>query len=289
MSTMGSAEPIKLGFLIDYIGDSSSMDDHSIFSRPLELVFNAGYESGMIDRPVEVVFRSAQGLPRGNVKAVIDAFGELVDEGCLAVIGPHISDNTVVVRPEIERRFRVPAISVCGSEHWLGEWTFLLNNGSMTDEPILWAHLMAKADQPTAGVLVERSYIGKEYLANFRRAALLEGVQIVAEEPIAQTGQDISAAVAALHDAGAERDRALRLRARRGRDQRRAARARLGSAALHGHRVRDRLQRAPLGRVPRMDRARAVRRGQRRRAAIPRRVRSGLRRAARVLRPAAVA
>jgi len=203
MSSMSNAEPIKLGFLIDYIGESSSMDDHSNFLRPLELVFEAGYQSGMIDRPVEVVFRSAQGLPRGNVKAVIDAFGELVDEGCLAVIGPHISDNTVVVRPEIERRFRVPAISVCGSEHWLGEWTFLLNNGSMTDEPILWAHLMAKAGQPTAGVLVERSYIGKEYLANFRRAALLEGVQIVAEEPIAQTGQDISAAVAALHEAGA--------------------------------------------------------------------------------------
>jgi len=203
MASMSEAEPIKLGFLIDYIGDSSAMDDHSIYLRPLDLVFDAGYRSGMIDRPVEVVFRIVQGLPRGNVKAVIDAFGELVDEGCLAVIGPHISENTVAVRPEIERRFRVPAISVCGSEHWLGEWTFLLNNGSMTDEPILWANLMARAGQPTAGVLTERSYIGREYLANFQRAAMFEGVQIVAEEPIPQTGQDISAAVARLHDAGA--------------------------------------------------------------------------------------
>ena len=108
MASMREAEPIKLGFLIDYIGDSASMDDHTIYLRPLELVFEAGYRSGMIDRPVEVVFRIVQGLPRGNVKAVIDAFGELVDEGCLAVIGPHISENTVAVRPEIERRFRVP-------------------------------------------------------------------------------------------------------------------------------------------------------------------------------------
>ena len=61
MSNMSNAEPIKLGFLIDYIGDSSSMDDHSNFLRPLELVFNAGYESGMIDRPVEVVFRERAG------------------------------------------------------------------------------------------------------------------------------------------------------------------------------------------------------------------------------------
>jgi ABC-type branched-subunit amino acid transport system substrate-binding protein len=202
MSAMSQAEPIKLGFLLDYLADSSAMDDRSNFSEPLDLVFRHGHESGLIDRPVEVVYKMVQGLPRGNVKSVIDAFGELVDEGCLAVLGPHISDNAVAVRPEIERQFRVPAISICGSEHWLGEWTFLLNNGSMTDEPILWAHLMGKAGQLTAGVLVERSYIGPEYLKNFRRAAQFEGIQIVAEEAIAQTGQDISAAVEALHRAG---------------------------------------------------------------------------------------
>jgi len=203
MSATSQAEPIKLGFLMDYIGESRATDDRRHFSEPLELVFRDGVESGMIDRPVELVYRSVQGLPRGTVKAVVDAFGELVDEGCIAVLGPNISDNAVAVRPEIERRFRVPAISVCGSEHWLGKWTFLLNNGSMTDEPILWAHLMGKAGQATAGVLVERSYIGQAYFENFRRAAQFEGIQIVAEEYIAQTGQDISTAVRQLHDAGA--------------------------------------------------------------------------------------
>ncbi len=202
-NAMSQAEPIKVGFLLDYVSDSAKMDDHRLYAEPLELVFRGGYESGVIDRPVEVVYRTVQGLPRGNTKVVVDAFGELVEEGCVAVIGPNISDNAVTVRPEVERQFRVPAISVCGSEHWLGEWTFLLNNGSMTDEPILWAHLMAKSGQMTAGVLVERSYIGPEYLKNFRRAAQFEGIQIVAEEAIAQTGQDISAAVAALHEAGA--------------------------------------------------------------------------------------
>jgi len=153
-NAMSQAEPIKVGLLMDYIGDSRSMDDVSIFSEPLDLVFRQGQESGLIDRSVEVVYGSAQGLPRGNTKAVIDAFGALVEQGCVAVIGPHISDNAVTVRPEIERQFRVPAISVCGSEHWLGEWTFLLNNGSMTDEPILWAHLMAKSGQMTSVLLV---------------------------------------------------------------------------------------------------------------------------------------
>jgi ABC-type branched-subunit amino acid transport system substrate-binding protein len=203
MSEASQAEPIKLGFLMDYRAASRAMDDRSNFSEPMDLVFREGHESGMIDRPVEIVYRSCQGLPRGTVKAVIDAFGELVDDGCVAVLGPNISDNAVAVRPEIERQFRVPAISVCGSEHWLGEWTFLLNNGSMTDEPILWAHLMSKAGQMKAGVLVERSYIGQAYLENFRRAAQFEGIQIVAEEQIAQTGQDITSAVEQLHRADA--------------------------------------------------------------------------------------
>jgi ABC-type branched-subunit amino acid transport system substrate-binding protein len=201
MSEASSAAPIKLGFLIDYL--SSGTPDWTSFAEPMELVFGDGLAAKMIDRPVEIVYRGAQGLPRGSVKAVVDAFGELVDDGCVAVVGPHISENVVAVRTEIERRFRVPAISVCGSEDWLGKWTFLLNNGSMTDEPILWAHLMAQAGQATAGVLVERSYIGDAYLTNFRRAAQHEGIEIVAEEQIAQTGQDISAAVTALHRAGA--------------------------------------------------------------------------------------
>lgn len=194
--------PIKLGFLLDYNG--SGRDRQPGSAEPMELVFQEGLDSGMIDRPVEIRYRGVEGLPRGEVKVVVDAFGELVEEGCLAVIGPHISDNTVAVREHIESRFKVPAISVCGSEHWLGEWTFLLNNGSMTDEPILWAHLMARSGQSAAGMLVERSYIGSTYLQNFRRAAQFEGIQIVAEEYIAQTGQDITDAVRKLHWANAE-------------------------------------------------------------------------------------
>ena len=202
MSLASEAEPIKVGFLMDYIGGGS--EDTSTFAEPMDLVFRDGHAAQLIDRPVEIVYRAAQGLPKGNVKAVIDAFGELVDEGCVAVIGPHISENSVAMRDEVERRFRVPAISVCGSEDWLGEWTFLLNNGSMSDEPILQAHLMAKAGQSRAGVLYERAYIGQAFVEYFRRAAEYEGIQIVAEEAIAQTGHDITAEVKALHDAGAD-------------------------------------------------------------------------------------
>jgi ABC-type branched-subunit amino acid transport system substrate-binding protein len=202
MPVARTAQPIKLGVLMDYA--ISARESRLDIVEALELVFGDAIEEGLLDRPVELVYREVDGLPRGTVKAVVDAFAELADEGCVAVYGPNISDNAVVVREQIERRFEVPSISVCGSDDWLGEWTFSLPNGSMTDEPIIWAHLMGKAGQRTAGVLVERSFIGQSYLANFRQAARHEGITIVAEEQIAQTAGDLGGAVRRLHDAGVD-------------------------------------------------------------------------------------
>jgi hypothetical protein len=48
-------------------------------TRPFDLVFREGMEQGLLDRPVRIVFREVEGLPKGSVKAVIDAYGELAD------------------------------------------------------------------------------------------------------------------------------------------------------------------------------------------------------------------
>ena len=117
MSYESTAEPIKLGYLFDFkLPDGYPEESRLDLIRPFELVFKEGLEQGMIDRPVEIVFREVEGLPKGSIKAVIDAYGELVDEGCLAVFGPSITDNCVPTREAIEERFQVPAISVTGSE-----------------------------------------------------------------------------------------------------------------------------------------------------------------------------
>ena len=142
-----------------------------------------------------MIYREVEGLPKGSVKAVIDAFGELVDEGCLVVFGPHITDNCVPTREAIEERFKVPAISVTGTDDWLGEWTFAFPQGSMTDEPIFIADLVAKRGLSEIGVLVEQNLIGESYLKNLRSACRRKGIRIVAEAAIAQTAQDINEAV----------------------------------------------------------------------------------------------
>jgi ABC-type branched-subunit amino acid transport system substrate-binding protein len=197
-----TAEPIKLGYLFDFVlPDGYPKEMRADLTQSFELVFEEGLEQGVIDRPVEIVFREVEGLPKGTVKAVIDAYGELVDEGCLAVFGPSITDNCVPTKEAIETRFHVPAISVTGTEDWLGEWTFSLSMGSMTDEPIFWAHLLAKGGRNDVGVLVEQSLVGETYVRSFRNACRAEGIRIAAEEPIPQTAQDITGAVRKLHEA----------------------------------------------------------------------------------------
>jgi ABC-type branched-subunit amino acid transport system substrate-binding protein len=200
-----TAQPIKLGYLFDFVlPDGFPKEMRDDLTQAFDLVFEEGLAQGIIDRPVEIIFREVEGLPKGTVKAVIDAYAELVDEGCLAVFGPSITDNCVPTKEAIEQRFHVPAISVTGTEDWLGEWTFSLSMGSMTDEPIFWAHLIAKRGLDDVGVLVEQSLVGETYIQSFRSACRARGIRIIAEEIIPQTAQDISGAVRKLYEAKAQ-------------------------------------------------------------------------------------
>ena len=273
MSYVSSAEPIKIGYLIDFrLPPDYPQEMRDDFTRPFELVFSRGARSRSSSTGrSRSCTREVEGLPKGSVKAVIDAFGELVDEGCLVVFGPHITDNAVPTREAIEQRFRVPAISVTGTEDWLGEWTFAFPQGSMTDEPIFWADLLAKGGHREVGVLVEQSLVGESYVRDFRHACRHKGIRIVAEAPIAQTAQDVSEPVRSLYDAKVAAIVHCGFGLRSGPDHPGPHGARLGSAPLHGHRVPERL--APLHhveRTPGLDRYRPVRRGQPRRPALPR-------------------
>ena len=286
MSYESDAEPIKLGYLFDFkLPDGYPEEGRRDLVLPFELVFEQGLQRGLIDRRVEIVFREVEGLPKGTIKAVIGAFGELVDEGCLAVFGPAITDNCVPTREAIEERFHVPAISVTGTDDWLGEWTFSLSMGSMTDEPIFWADLLERGGHTEVGVLIEQSLVGETYVRNFRKACSAKGIRIVAEEWIPQTAQDISQPVRRVYEAKAAALVHCGFGFGIARVEPRPCPDQLGSTSIHGYGVPERVA-SPghVGRNPRMDRSRSIRRGERRRSAVPRRVRDRIRAASRVLR-----
>ena len=287
MSYESSAEPIKLGYLFDFkLPEGFPQEARDDLVQPFELVFRQGMQQGLIDRPVEVIFREVEGLPKGTIKAVIDGFADLVEQGCLAVFGPAITDNCVPVREEIEQRFHVPAISVTGTDDWLGEWTFSLPMGSMTDEPIFWSDLVAKQGISEVGVLVEQSLVGDTYVRNFRRACAAKGIRIVAEVPISQTAQDITEAVRKLYEAKAPAVVHCGFGFGIVTLQRSAQGTRLGSArGSWAPRSRTRgSTRTALGGDPGLDGPRPVRRDEPGRPAISRRVRSRLRPAPAILR-----
>src|ERR1700744_1490887 len=145
MSYESTAEPIKVGYLMDFkLPPGFPEELFASFTQTFDLIFEEAVEQGRMARPVQMIYREVEGLPKRSVKAVIDAYGELVDEGCLVVFGPNITDNCVPVKEAIEERFKVPAISVCGTAAWLGEWTSSSPRGSMTEEPIFLADLIGK-------------------------------------------------------------------------------------------------------------------------------------------------
>src|SRR5262245_14541364 len=202
VSYESTAEPIKLGYLMDFrLPEYFPQEMRDDLTRPFDLVFKEGLEQKVIDRPVEIVYREVEGLPKGSVKAVIDGYADLVDQGCLAIFGPSITDNAVPTREAIEQRFRIPTVSVTGSDDWLGEWTFSFPQGSLTEEPIFWVDLLAKGGHTEVGVLIEQSLVGESYLRSFHHACRGAGIRIVAEERIAQTAQDVRDAVGRVHEA----------------------------------------------------------------------------------------
>jgi hypothetical protein len=244
MSYESTAEPIKIGYLMDFLlPEGYPQESRDDLTNPFDMVFGEALDQGLIDRPIEVVYREVEGLPKGTVKAVIDAYEELVDDGCLAIFGPHIGDNAVAIREAIIERFRVPAISVTGSDEALSEWFFSFPMGSHFDEPIFWADLLVKGGHADVGVLVEQSLVGEAYLANFRKACRRRGIRVAAEAFIAQTAQDVTEAVR------------TRLRVRGRVHQPRPRRTGLGSAAFGKHRIRERVdQSRDVERLHGMDR-----------------------------------
>ena len=190
--------PIKVGYINDMtLTANFSMD--TVF-QAMQLVFDEGLETGVIDRRIEILYREVEGLPKGTVRAVTDAILELVEEGCLAIVGPNISDNSIPAKKLIEK-LEIPVIAMSGAEEWMGYWTFALTAGSMVDEPRAWAHLVAKRGLKTVGVVYEQSLVGQTYLLNLRNACRIEGVRILAEEAISQVALDVDGAIKKLYDA----------------------------------------------------------------------------------------
>jgi branched-chain amino acid transport system substrate-binding protein len=204
MVTPGIA-PVRVGLLFDYIfPPADEYDTRADWEDGIRLVLEEAHASGMLDRPVELVSRDVFGLPNGNFGAVRRAFHELVDEDCVLIFGPIISENAVPLREHVEAVGQVATLSTSGSEDYLGPWTFALNNGSLPEEPSVIASVIRHDGHRTLGVLFEESLIGMQYLEYFRKACATEGLEIVREVGVPQVERDKTRTMTILRSASAD-------------------------------------------------------------------------------------
>jgi len=194
----GSVAPLKVGFLNDYPTQAKTDNDTL---DTLRLIFGEAVDSGLVDRPIEVVERQVFGLPNGAYQAVEDGYDELIAEGCLVIFGPYISDNAVPLAAHADRVAKVPNIVLSGSEGALGEWTFALNNGSMPEEPVMLAAVLIGDGRSRIAIAYEASLIGKEYLAFAEKAYAAAGLHVVTTLAIPQVEADKATVVEQLRAA----------------------------------------------------------------------------------------
>jgi branched-chain amino acid transport system substrate-binding protein len=196
---MTDLAPARVGLLIDYLDAQGGYDQNIL--PTLELVADDFRQSGRIDRPVEFVARAVQGLPRGSFRAVRDAFHELVEEDCLVIYGPWVSENGMPLRRYVEEAAEVPIITMAATETMLGEWVFALPAGSMEEEPIIIAAIATYDGCGSVGIAYEASLIGQEYLRSARAACEAAGLRVTGEVAIPQVQAEKASAMETLAEA----------------------------------------------------------------------------------------
>jgi ABC-type branched-subunit amino acid transport system substrate-binding protein len=177
-------EPIRVGVLRDTTAEPT--DDPATgadIDAVLRLAFAELRDAGRLDRDVELVYGYGLGLPAGTAFAVERAFGALVSQGALLVLGPAIGDNALVATPLADAA-RTPTINWSGAGHARSEWMFHLQVGSHEDEPVVLARHIAATGARTLALVYDRSPIGRRYTAFFETECESLGLDVVGRRSV---------------------------------------------------------------------------------------------------------
>jgi len=191
------AAPLLIGVLHDH----SLPDQDASFERSARV--GIGLVGDRLDRPVEFLHVHAAGLPRGTADAVITAFDSLVDSGVLAILGPAITDNGLVVRDRADAA-EIPCINYTGSEQTRGEWMFHYQIGSLEEEPNVLARHLADHGLRRVALVYDRSTIGRRYASFFDDACPAFGVDLVGRVGVSPVAEDLGGTVESLRATGAD-------------------------------------------------------------------------------------
>jgi branched-chain amino acid transport system substrate-binding protein len=197
MSDRSGPAPALVGVLYDF----PQADGGALFEDALRLGLEATRRS--FDRPVELLAAHARGLPSGTAHEMERSFDQLAEAGVLAVLGPSISDNALVVQPLTDHH-RLPAINYSGGERTRGAWMFHYQVGSLQEEPVVLARHLADRALRSVALVHDRSAVGRGYSEAFTEACGALGVDVVGTTAVSPLAEDLSGVVGRLRSAGPE-------------------------------------------------------------------------------------
>jgi ABC-type branched-subunit amino acid transport system substrate-binding protein len=193
-------EPVKIGVLID-------MDLGQLLADwidPTILAIEDALNEGVFSRgPVQLVIADARGLPRENYRKVIDGYRWLVEQGCCVVLGPLISDNSLVVQ-DTANELGVPCIGWTGAHRFASEYCFTVANGDIPTEGVMCAQWIKAQGHQKVGLFWEQGSSGRDYADYFRDTALQLGLQVVREVKLEPNPRGLVEDLRTMRDLGVE-------------------------------------------------------------------------------------
>jgi branched-chain amino acid transport system substrate-binding protein len=188
-----SAAPVRFGMLFDF----PQGDDGRQFEAGLRLGIDEVASAGGLDRDLEFVGVAATGLPIGSEHAVVNGFRELEAAGCLAIVGPSISDNGLIVAP-IADAAELVCLNYTGGDHTRGSYGFHYQVGSLEEEPVVLAQRLAARGLRRPAMVFDRSPVGRRYAECFEATLPGVGIELAGATSISPVTEEVSTLIGRL-------------------------------------------------------------------------------------------
>jgi ABC-type branched-subunit amino acid transport system substrate-binding protein len=201
--TPGTAPPPAAPILIGVLYDFPQADGGASVEEAIRLGLAEVTDRGRIDRPFELLAHQARGLPGGTAHDVETTYAELVDAGVLAVVGPSISDNGLIVGPLADAA-RVPTINYTGGEQSRSEFMFHYQVGSLQEEPVVLVDHLARRGITTLAAVYDNSPVGRGYAEALIDACASAGIDITGSAAVPPLAEDVSPVIGRLRSGDPE-------------------------------------------------------------------------------------
>jgi branched-chain amino acid transport system substrate-binding protein len=191
----GAPGAIRVGVLHDFPWAEGGKQ---AFENAVSIGMEPAIAAGRIP-PVELVHAQVRGLPLpdGSSHDIEQGFRDLVAAEVVAIIGPGLTDSTLVVQPLCDAE-KVAAINYAGVEISRSEYMFHYQIGSLEDEPALLSRHLNALGLSSVALLHDSSYIGRRKAEFFVEASAETGLTILSRRELPVHVADLGPEVARL-------------------------------------------------------------------------------------------